>query len=940
MKNILLSLVFSFCTISMFAQNNGPQHVNYKTQQNTFTEKAGLGISEYDFDMMFEESNTSGGRFGWTVSSAGDFNGDGMDDVIVGADMYNNSTGYVGLFFGGDNIETNFIFTTGENAEDFFGGHITFVGDYNNDGFGDFLVNANGFNNATGRCYLFLGSATPDLEADLIFDGSFATEWFGYRHNGNGDLNNDGYSDIVISSENYSNDKGAVYVFFGGETPNNTVDFTYYGEYNSNSFGNTVSIDGDANNDGYDDVLITARGYNGNDGKAYLYLGGETLTDTPETTFERTYDTDYYAYTSSFAGDINNDGFDDFMIGAYGAYGAYGRAYLYLGSTSPDNTADLEFYKDTNGCTDFAKTLSNAGDFNNDGYDDFMIGDPMYNDYNGAAYIYYGAENPDNIEDLLIESDEEWEGLSISMNKAGDLNNDGISDIILGATGSRTAKIYYGSTTPDTQWDISLEGAGTDNWFGYSTSSAGDFNNDGFEDLIVGAYGYDHYRGRSYIYFGGDEADNEADITLVSEDIEDSNYGWSVAGIGDINNDGFDDVAVGAIFYGTGMPGKVYVYYGGATPDSIVDVVINQNTNNDWLGYFINTAGDVNNDGFDDFVVGAAGTQSTKGKAYLYLGSEDFSGEEALIYNDGTSGSWFGASVSSLDFNNDGFDDVIVGAPGHNNLTGKFDLYYGSATPDNISDYTVNGYQSESVFGHTVSGIEDFNGDGYDDIITGATDYNLGGMERAGQAYIYYGGEDPDQEADLIIDGEMEEGGFARFVNSLGDLNNDGYGDVGIGAYKANICYIYYGAQNPNNIADINLTENDGAYSWSFTTSDFNGSGNKDLFVSAYGEQPNGKTYMYQASTFVSIAEQPTNKPITIYPNPSNGSFTIENLANAESLTHIEILDISGKSILKRTYNAKDKTSQHIDLSDHSKGVYFLIAHTKHQIFTQKVIIQ
>ena len=144
----------------------------------------------------------------------------------------------------------------------------------------------------------------------------------------------------------------------------------------------------------------------------------------------------------------------------------------------------------------------------------------------------------------------------------GDVNNDGISDIILGATGSRTAKIYYGNETPNTHVDAILEGAGTDNRFGYSTSSAGDFNNDGYEDLIVGAYGYNDYRGRSYIYYGGENPDNEVDITFASEDIENSNYGWSVAGIGDINNDGYDDVAVGAIFYATNLPGKVYVYYG------------------------------------------------------------------------------------------------------------------------------------------------------------------------------------------------------------------------------------------------------------------------------------------------------------------------------------------------------------------------------------------
>jgi len=541
-----------------------------------------------------------------------------------------------------------------------------------------------------------------------------------------------------------------------------------------------------------------------------------------------------------------------------------------------------------------------------------------------------GSENPDLEPDLFFDGTftTEWFGYRHAGN--GDINNDGVSDIIFGATGSRTAKIYYGSDTPDSEADAVLEGAGSDNRFGYATSSAGDFNNDGYEDLIVGAYGYDQYRGRSYIYFGGEDADNDVDLILTGDDFEDAHFGWSAAGIGDVNNDGYDDVAVGAIFYAANMPGKVFVFYGGEEPDSIVDVTINQSIANDWFGYFINPAGDVNNDGIDDFAVGAVGTGGTKGKAYLYLGKENFTGQEDLIFDDGTSGSWFGAMVGSLDFNNDGFDDIVVGAPGHNNLTGKFELYLGSANPDNISDYTVEGYQLESVFGHSVAGLNDFNGDGFDDIIAGAIDY---GNQDKGQAYIYYGGENPDMTPAVTFDGEIEDGGFARFVKSVGDINNDGYDDAGIGAYNAGETYIYYGDENPDNTADEIYSENGGGYGWSFATIDFFDDNSPDLFISAYAEQPNGKTYMYYTDPIQSNINETVENHISVYPNPSDGVFNID-LTGFQNLLGLRITDFTGKTICKM-----ENVPLQIDLSGYPKGIYLIEIQTEDRLFSEKLLL-
>ena len=397
----------------------------------------------------------------------------------------------------------------------------------------------------------------------------------------------------------------------------------------------------------------------------------------------------------------------------------------------------------------FGQSVSDAGDVNNDGWDDVIVGAPlsvMSAPGPGYAFIYYGGTGMDNTADVVLTGAANYDCFGSSVSGAGDVNKDGYDDVIVGARyncagghNAGRAYIYFGGANMDSTADVILTGVAQDDGLGYSVSCSGDVNKDGYDDVVVGAVWNDS----AYIYYGGAGMDRTADVILTGAAAGES-FGCSVSGAGDVNNDGYDDVVVGADRNDAGGndAGRAYVYYGGASMDSTADVTFYGAAADDWLGDSVSCAGDVNKDGYDDVVVGACDSTDlrTDGKAYVYYGGVDMDNTSDInLLGDGTKDK-FGFSVSNAgDVNKDGYGDVIVGA-----RTGKVNgssvglayIYYGGASMNSTSDVVLAGAANSDYFGCSVSSAGDVNKDGYDEMFVGASLNDSGGA-NTGRAYIY-----------------------------------------------------------------------------------------------------------------------------------------------------------------------------------------------------------
>jgi len=409
---------------------------------------------------------------------------------------------------------------------------------------------------------------------DIFSDGTITGGSIGSKVSNVGDLNGDGYSDWILSGSN------KVYIYFGGSYWDNEADITI--DTDTSSASDFISSAGDVNNDGYYDIIIGDKSYSLNKGQARIFYGGLAMDNVADVTMIGESNGDCFGRSVSSAGDANNDGYDDVIIGADDAgAGDVGRAYIFYGGSPMDNVVDVIMDGEALG-GDFGLFVSSAGDVNNDGYDDAIITDTAWNDYMGRAYIFYGGSPMNNAADVTMSGTVIWDDyFGYSVSGAGDVNNDGYDDVIIGAqTDSYNGKVYlyYGGSPMNNVIDLTMSAEPDGGTFGTSISQIGDINEDSYDDIIIGDYWQSGgHNGRAYVFYGGSPMNNVADLTLSGE-LASNYFGEAVSGGGDVNRDGNLDVIVGANGYNSST-GRVYVELFGYSGDRILTGITSVPTN-------------------------------------------------------------------------------------------------------------------------------------------------------------------------------------------------------------------------------------------------------------------------------------------------------------------------------------------------------------------------
>jgi hypothetical protein len=432
--------------------------------------------------------------------------------------------------------------------------------------------------------------------------------------------------------------------------------------------------------------------------------------------------------------------------------------------------------------------------------------------------------------DTLLESNQASSELGISVASAGDVNDDGFDDVIVGANAydagqsdEGAAFVFLGSANGIADASAGsaqaqLESNQTSARLGFSVAGAGDVNGDGYADVIVGASFYDSGQsaeGAAFVFLGsanGIADGNPATAHAQLESNQASGFlGQSVAGAGDVNGDGYADVIVGASAYDSGQSneGAAFVFLGSA--NGIADgnpatahAQLESDQANAILGESVAGAGDVNGDGYADVIVGDTlydSGQTDEGAAFVFLGSASGVADgnpttaHAQLESD-QAGARMGQSVASAgDVNGDGYADVIVGAflfDGFQQTDeGAAFVFLGSA--NGIADGNpatahaqLESNQASGFLGQSVAGAGDVNGDGYADVIVGANAYDSG-QSNEGAAFVFLGSANGIADgnpttAHAQLESDQVDANLGRSVASTGDVNGDGYADVIIGA--------------------------------------------------------------------------------------------------------------------------------------------------------------
>ena len=498
----------------------------------------------------------------------------------------------------------------------------------------------------------------------------------------------------------------------------------------SANFGQSVVGIGDVNGDGYGDVAVGSPYFdNGqtNEGRVFVFLGSASgLASTAAWTAEANQASALFGYSVGAAGDVNGDGFDDLVVGAYlydNGQTDEGRAYLYLGSATGLGTTAAWTAESDQASARFGWSVSGAGDVNGDGFGDVVVGATQYDNGHtdeGRASLYLGsATGLSTTAAWTAESNQGTAYTGWSVDGAGDVNGDGFGDVAIGSTlwdngqtNEGRASVYLGSaaglaTTASWNFEPNQSGAAV----GGSVVGAGDVNGDGYADLAVGAYLYDNGQineGRALV-FHGSATGLATSASWTGEPNQANAYlGYSVAAAGDVNGDGYADLVAGAHLYDNGQTdeGGAWLWYGSATGLSSTAAWTGEaDQASAYYGYSVAGA-DVNGDGYSDVIAGSYAYdngQTNEGRAFIYLTTppdSDGDGDPASTDCDDTDATVYTGATETCDGVDEDCDGVIDDNPasGGNTFYADADADgYGSASGALSACSLPSGYATSST---------------------------------------------------------------------------------------------------------------------------------------------------------------------------------------------------------------------------------------------------
>ena len=749
---------------------------------------------------------------GKSVAAAGDVNGDGLSDYAVGAPGA-GGTGQVLIYLGSSagSFTLQATLTAGD-ATSGFGAAIAPAGDINGDGFDDLLVGQPTRNAAAGRVWVYLGSGGGiQTTASTVLDGAAPGEHFGSSVCTAGDVNQDGYDDIVVGAP-YSNAngplRGRAVVYLGSSTGLSGTSYPLSGGFTNSLFGMSVAGGCDVNGDGYDDVVVGAPTIGSDPGHVYLYGGSSSgMTFDPlHGDATNGVGVDGFGASVAMAGDYNGDGYADVAVGApntpFGVTPNCGKTYLVSGSAAGFVAPPTSISSDTQANAQLGASVGCAGDVNGDGFGDVISGEPLWDGPLGAdqgrAFLSYGhrgsAMGPVTLSGFSAGS-----RFGAAVSGLGELKGSGFADLGIGAPstsgGSGALFLFPGAATPTRYQPIAYASpyAPTDSSLMGTSVAMGDFNGDGFDDVVSGAPRTSQlavHEGAVFYAPGhaGTAMELIGPVSSIHSGQTGSNFGSSVAFAGDVDGDGYSDLLVGAPDFPipSNVSGKAFLFRGGPTGiDSVAAWSMDGQHTLDRFGACVSSAGDLNRDGYADIAVGAPDALNQAGVVQLYLGGSTTGGlatTPCFTITGAAPGDQLGKSIAAAgDVNKDGYDDVLIGAPGAGG-NGKVYLVLGGTTQPFQSIAYTTGLPAGSRFGSSVAGMGDINGDGQADVAIGAPDAPGPGGDSTGVVEIRVG----------VVSGlttfvwQSFTGAHAGdlFGSSVafGDLNADGLSDLGVGA--------------------------------------------------------------------------------------------------------------------------------------------------------------